>query len=132
MRVKLIGVKQAYNQTRKALATMPVLLLAQSNFDPNANEVRGDVATIKGFERLFANFVTVILELAGIILFIMFLIAGFKYMTSQGDPKALEAAKGTLSHAITGLIILVLAFVFLAIIQAITGAQITNFKVFQP
>ena len=124
----------------KALAFMLVLLcslvnsskvFAQTNFvgGQDTAGTGSDVATIKGFERLFANTVTVLLELGGIVLFVSLLIAGFKYMTSQGDPKALEAAKGSLTHAITGFVVLVLVFVFLVIIQNITGAQITNFQV---
>lgn len=89
----------------------------------------GDVATIKGFEGLFANFIAVIFEFAGIILFVMFIIAGFKFITSQGDPKALEGAKGTLTHAIIGLVVLVLAFVILVLIKTITGVDVTRFQV---
>ena len=135
-----ITMKKIFGQTRKALAIMPVLLfvlltspltvIAQQDFDQGKGEVnRGDVATIRGFERIFSNLVTIVLELAAIILFIMFIIGGFKYLTSQGDPKAVEAARGTLTHAIIGLVVLLLAYVFLTIIEAITGAQITNFRV---
>lgn len=59
----------------------------------------------------------------------MFLIGGFKYLTSGGDPKALEGAKGTLTHAILGLIVLVFAFLILVIIQAVTGVNVTQFRI---
>lgn len=91
--------------------------------------VVGDVATIKGVECAFANFISVILALAGIVVFIMFLIGGFRYLTSGGDPKALESAKGTLTHAILGLIVLVFAFLILVIIQAVTGVNVTQFRI---
>ena len=105
---------------------------AQEAFDPGTGEISKGAATIKGFEKIFSNLITVALEFAGIILFIMFLVAGFKYTTSQGDPKALEGAKGTLTHAIIGLIILILATVFLSIIGVVTGVNTLNFKVTQP
>lgn len=101
-------------------------IFAQTEF--GAGEEEGSVATIQGFEKIFSNLITVSLAFGGIVLFVMFLTAGFKYLTSQGDPKAIESAKGTLNHAIIGFIILILAFVFLAIIHQITGAQITNFR----
>lgn len=88
-----------------------------------------DVATLKGVECVFENAVSVILALAGIVVFIMFLIGGFKYLTSGGDPKALEGAKGTLTHAILGLIVLVFAFLILVIIQAVTGINVTQFRI---
>lgn len=91
--------------------------------------VEGDVATLQYLETIFANVISVTLAFAAIVLFIMFLIAGFRYLTSGGDPKAVEAAKGTLTHAIAGLVILVLAFVILQLIRLITGVDVTIFKV---
>ena len=90
-----------------------------------------EVATIKGFECLFSNAISVVLALAGIVLFIMFLIGGLRYLTSGGDPKATEAAKGTLTHAIAGLVVLILAFIILKLIETITGVQLTIFRVTQ-
>ncbi len=89
------------------------------------------VATIKGLECAFSNFISVILALAGIVLFIMLVIGGFRYLVSGGDPKAVEAAKGTLTQAIVGLVILVLAFLILVLIREITGVNVTEFRVTQ-
>lgn len=91
----------------------------------------GDVATIKGLECAFGNFISVILALAGIVLFLMLVVGGFRYLVSGGDPKAVEAAKGTITQAILGLVILVLAFLILVFIQKITGVNVTQFKVTQ-
>lgn len=105
--------------------------LAQTRqFGPGEVE-RGDVATIKGFEAIFSNIITVALEFAGIVLFIMFLIGGFKYLTAGGDPKAVEAAKGTLTHAIIGLVVLILAFIILQLIHVITGVDVTTFRIYK-
>lgn len=137
MQSKLVAIMQSLlgQTSKKALALMLVLFafpskaLAQSSFDSLQGEVaQTDVATITGLERIFSNIVTVVLELSGIVLFVMFLIGGFKFLTSKGDPKAVESARGTLTHAITGLIILVLAVVFMVIIENITGANVTDFK----
>lgn len=89
----------------------------------------GDVATIKGLECAFGNFISVILALAGIILFVMLVVGGFRYLVSGGDPKAVEAAKATLTHAILGLVILVLAFLILVFIKQITGVDVTIFRI---
>lgn len=90
------------------------------------------VATLKGVECAVGNLLGVVLGFAAIVLFIMFLVGGFKYMTSRGDPKAVEAAKGTLTQAIAGLVILVLAYVILLIIEAATGIPVTKFRVTTP
>ncbi len=89
------------------------------------------VPTLKGFEAIFNNLVSVILGFAGIALFVMFLSGGFKYITAGGDPKAIEGAKKTLTYAIGGMILLALSFLILRFIENFTGAQVTQFKIFQ-
>lgn len=88
-----------------------------------------DVATLQGLECAFANIVSVALALAGIVVFVMFIFGGFKYLTSGGDPKAVESAKATLTHAVAGVVILVLAFVVLVLIRAVTGVDVTKFQI---
>lgn len=89
----------------------------------------GDVPTLQYLETIFGSVISAALALAGIVLFIMFLFGGFRFLTAGGDPKAVEAAKGTLTHAIAGLIILLLAFLILQFIKVITGVDVTIFKV---
>lgn len=107
--------------------------LAQSTRGPQqGSEVINGVATIRGFEWIFANIVTVLLYFAAVVLFIMFLLGGFRYLTSAGNPKNLESAKNTLTYAIAGLVVLALSFLILVFIQTLTGAPVTIFRVFQP
>ena len=91
----------------------------------------GDVATIKGFEGLFSNVVSVVLGLGGIVLFVLLLIGGLKYITAGGDPKGIESAKKTITTAILGMVFLALAFLILQLIQNLTGAPVTEFKIRQ-
>lgn len=103
------------------------------DFDPNASEVVDGAVTLKGLEVVFSNVISVVLALGGIVLFIMLIYGGFKYLTAGGDPKALEGAKGTLSHAILGLVVLVLAFIILKVIAEVTGvSSILNFQIYRP
>ncbi len=66
---------------------------------------------------------------AGIALFILLLVGGFKYITSGGDPKALEGAQKTITYAIAGLIVIILSFLILVLISTITGVDVTKFNV---
>ena len=60
----------------------------------------------------------------------MLLTGGFKFLTSGGDQKQVEAAKGTLSHAIAGLVVLIAAYIIIQLIANLSGAQgILNFKI---
>lgn len=81
---------------------------------------------------LFSNAVKAIIALAGIILFVMLIIGGVKYITSGGDPKAAEGAKHTITYAVGGLILILLSYLILYIIGQVTGAtNITNFNIIQ-
>lgn len=91
----------------------------------------GTIATIKWFETLFSNIVSVALGLGGIVLFVLLLMGGFKYITAGGDPKAIDGAKKTITSAIFGLVVLALAFLILRLIEQITGARVTQFTISQ-
>ena len=95
------------------------VVLAQTN----------NVATLSGLETVFGNVVGVIMALAAIVLFIMLLMGGFKYLTSGGDPKAVEAARKTLTYAIGGLVLIALSYLLLKFIYIFTGANVLEFRV---
>lgn len=90
------------------------------------------IATFAGFEGIFQNIIQVATALAGIVFFIMLIIGGFNYLTAGSDPQKAEAAKKTITYAIGGLILLILAFLILRFIQEFTGVEVTNFKAVQP
>ena len=88
-----------------------------------------DVATIANLNDVFKNVVSAILFLAGFILFIMLVSGGFKYITSGGDPKAVEEAKKTLTYAIGGVVLIALSYLVIVFIQDFTGATVTEFNI---
>lgn len=88
-------------------------------------------APLSDLEVVFKNVVGVILGLAGIVFFILLLLAGFKFITSGGDPKALESAQKTLTYAIGGLVVILLSYLILVLIKTITGVDVTIFKIAQ-
>lgn len=88
-----------------------------------------DVAQLKCLEAVFANILTAITSLAGIALFIMLLIGGFRYLTSGGDPKAAEGAKNTMTYALLGMVLMGVAFIVFNIISQFTGVDILRFRI---
>ncbi len=90
-----------------------------------------DVATFQCLEPLFKNLATSLFELAGVALFVFLLYGGFTYLISGGDQKKLEQAKGTITSAIIGIVIMVVAFLIVKTIGIFTGTetQILNFTI---
>ncbi len=91
--------------------------------------MNNDIATIKDLETVFGNVVKSALGFAGIVLFVLLLTGGFKYITSGGDPKALEGAQKTITYALGGLLIILLSYLILVLIKAITGVDVSQFKI---
>lgn len=93
-------------------------------------------APLTGLEDIFTNVIRSLIALGGIILLLMLFSGGFKYLTSNGDPKAVEGAKKTLTTAIGGLVMLLGSYLILRIIADFTGAKepftsILNFTIFK-
>jgi len=80
-----------------------------------------EVPTLKCLEAVFKNIVTLVVSTVSLVLFIMLIIGGFKYLTSGGDPKATESAKNTMTYAILGLIAIVASYLILRLIATLTG-----------
>jgi hypothetical protein len=86
-------------------------------------------ATLSDLEVLFQRVISIALGLGGIVLFVMLVVGGFKYLTSGGDPKAVESAQKTLTSAILGLVLLLSAYLILKLIGNFTGVDLTKFSI---
>lgn len=59
--------------------------------------------------------------LAGILLLIMLILGGLQLMVSAGDPKAADQARGKITGAIMGFVIIFISYWLILILQAIFG-----------
>lgn len=83
-------------------------------------------------ETIFSNVLAVSVPIAGIALFVVLLNAGFKFMSSGGDPKKTGDARTTMTFAIGGLVIIATGYLILRFISYFTGQQgILNFVLSQ-
>lgn len=89
-------------------------------------------APLSALEPLFGNVIGIVIGLAGIVLFILFIAGGFQYLTAGGNPQAVEGARKTLTFAILGLVLIALSYLILKLIAIFTGVDVTTFKIFQP
>lgn len=88
-----------------------------------------NIPTLKCLEVVFARILQAATSLAVLALFIMLVIGGFKYLTSGGDAKAASSAQKTMTYAVAGLVLLVLAFLIFRLIEEFTGVTITKFVI---
>lgn len=98
-------------------------------FFPDLSPDADKVASIQCLESVFKNLMTTVVAFAGVALFVMLLVGGFTFLFSGGDQKKLDQAKGTLTTAVVGLVIIVSAFLVLKTIQVFTGVPVTRFQI---
>lgn len=88
-----------------------------------------EAATFQCLEPLFEGTVRALTALVGVAVFIMFVVGGFSFLFSGGDQKKLEKARGTLTNAIIGVVVIIAAYLILLTIRALTGVDVTKFTV---
>lgn len=68
----------------------------------------GNVTQVENFIK---SVIQVLAGLAGLIATVFFVIGGFHYITSSGNPERLDRAKHTLLYSALGLVIVIAAFI---------------------
>ncbi|OGD93917.1 hypothetical protein A2697_04945 [Candidatus Curtissbacteria bacterium RIFCSPHIGHO2_01_FULL_41_44] len=74
-------------------------------------------ARFETFGALASDIILILTSIAGAIAIIFIIISGIKIVTASGDQKKLAAAQATLTYAIIGLTVTILAFVILQVVQ---------------
>jgi lysylphosphatidylglycerol synthetase-like protein (DUF2156 family) len=104
---------------KKALLINSVILTALLNATP-AFAQSADVTKVQSF---LTNIIQIMVTLAGLVSVAFFVWGGFRYMTSSGNPEALDGAKKTVLYSGVGLAIALGAYVLMNIItQVATSA----------
>jgi len=85
-------------------------------FTPDAFAVSNDIARVENFIR---DVIKIIAGLAGLVATGFFVIGGFGYITSSGNPEHLDRSKRTLLWSGVGLAIVIAAFVMSNIVVSI-------------
>ncbi len=83
-----------------------------------------DPATL--VDNLFSRLLVYAIAISGMYFFVRTLLAGFQYLTSEGEPAKIQAAQQTLIHSLLGLILIITAFFLAQIIQTIFGLKIVT------
>ncbi len=80
----------------------------------------------------FGDFVGIVIKnafvVAGLLSFIILILGGFRLIVAGGDTKKLDQARGAVSGAVTGLILVVSSYWIVQIVEAITGLPLLSPK----
>jgi len=69
-----------------------------------------------GFTNFLSNIINLIILIAGIFTLVNFVLAGYGYLSSNGDPQKIAAAGNKMLESLIGLIIVAAAFIIAGII----------------
>ncbi len=87
-------------------------------------------AGLSQIEDTFGHVIQISVAGAFIALFVVLVWAGIKFLTSSGEPKALEAARNAVTWALLGILFMAIAWLVLKLIAAFTGIpDLTSFNV---
>ncbi len=84
-------------------------------------EDKNGFAKLSSIPILFENILGAVTVLGGFAALIMIIFGGFRYIVAQGDPKAVMAARGTLTWAVVGLVMIIVAWLILAFLADFLG-----------
>jgi len=88
-----------------------------------------EIVTLKGLECIFSQILGIVARLAGLAVFVMFILGGWRYLTSGGEKQAAQQARNTLTYAILGLVLLIASWFILRFIKFFTGVDVTKFVI---
>lgn len=75
----------------------------------------------KSFGDIISVLLPYLIVFAGLGFFLAMVYSGFNYLTSAGDPKKIEGAKGCLVNSLTGFIIVLTSYFLIRILDYIFG-----------
>lgn len=103
-------------------------LIAQQIILPGTNPtpIQGAIPTTSPGVYRFTTLGSIVGELlkyifpiAGSLMFVFIIIAGFQWITSSGDPKKVESARNRMTYAILGFVLLIASYWLARIVQVI-------------
>lgn len=131
-----------YKKIIKSTAVLPVLAGFLLSVSPAFAQLIGSIdnptkyATSKGsgLFLLLSNVFRFTLVVASIFMVIQFILAGYGYLTAEGDPKKVTAAWTKIWQTILGFVIISAAFVLASLVSRLTGNSINplNFQLWGP
>lgn len=100
----------AQNDVRSGLSRISDLFLGSIGSDPQQ-----DIVSVVG------DVIAILLFIAGAIAVLFVIIGGFQYVTSGGNEESAKKGKKTLTNAIIGIVIIILAYAIINVVVNTVG-----------
>lgn len=97
-----------------AIVLVPLVAQAQFRIPTAATEPLPGQNTAT---QIIIRVIEILLAIAGLVAVIFLIIGGFRYITAGGNEETAEAAKKTITNAIIGVVVIILAFVIVRVIS---------------
>lgn len=78
---------------------------------------------------IISTFIIIVLVVAALLFFFMLILGGVKYITSGGDKAKAESARGMITAALIGLVIVFAAWAIVQLVNTIFSVDIFNLSV---
>lgn len=89
-------------------------------------ENAANTAGLKGetdIQKIVSRIIDVVLGLLGLIFLILILVGGFQWMTSAGEPEKIKKARGLLTNAVIGLLIISAFYAITQFVFSLIGVE---------
>lgn len=87
------------------------------------NCVKDGVATISCVPIVLLNVINAMIAFAGAYALYLFIMGGYKFISSNGDQKRLDSARANLMYGILGMVMIFSAFFIINIVAEATGVK---------
>lgn len=102
-----------------AALTLPAAAMAQ-NLVPNT------ISPINNIVQVVQAIIRFILLLAFVIAFVMLLVGGIRWILAGGDEKSVEKARNTITAALIGLVVVLVAYALIRLVEAFFNVTIIS------
>ena len=116
--------KKFIEKGKNSLALSVVFAAETINLTPS-NGLAGELKDIK-FAGIISALIQLLIILAAVIFFFILIIGGIRWIMSGGDKANTEAARGQITAALVGLVIVFAAWAILNLIDAFFGTTILS------
>lgn len=96
---------------------------AQTSSWEESGCVQGGVATLACIPIVMQNIINFLIAFAGVVCVFIVIFAGFKFVTSEGDPEKVANARKTGLYAAVGFILVIASFMIMNLLGSFTGVS---------